>query len=121
MYHSIALPFFHFLFCFFWFCVVAIRRPLFFFFVAHCQSLALAHALALSLSFVHLFARSTCLLSLPDMFLSHCNTLIYKDLFFLSFSASINMPNRIPMNEKKHTHHMNRMNCHWMTHTNTRK
>lgn len=113
-----SLAVFHFLFCFFWF-VVAIHRPLFFFFVTHSQfrtgSRTRRLALALSLSFVHLFARSTCLLSLPEMVLSHCNTLIYKDFFL--FSASISIPNRIPMSKKDH---MNRMNCHWMTHTNAK-
>lgn len=112
-----SLAVFHFLFCFFWF-VVAIHRPLFFFFVTHSQFRTLAVALADSHSHSH--SRSfTCLLVqlAYSPFLKWFCLIATLSITRIFFSASISIPNRIPMSKKDH---MNRMNCHWMTHTNAK-
>lgn len=89
-----SLVVFHFLFFFFFWFVwqfIALYSST----LSHIHTILLSHSHAHShsRSFTYLLVRNLCLLSLPEMLLSHCNTLIYKDLFF--FSASINMLNRI--------------------------
>lgn len=88
------------------------------------SSLTLSFALAVALADSHSHSHSrsfTCLLvqlAYSPFLKWFCliATLSFTRIFFL-FSASISIPNRIPMSKKDH---MNRMNCHWMTHTNAK-